>query len=104
VSRSGLAVGLPVIEELVRLAAVEVPGVARVGRGGPAWRRWAGGPPVHVALRGREVRVELAIVARPAQPLGPLAETVRAAVAAAIERLLTLELSSLRVVVDGVGS
>jgi uncharacterized alkaline shock family protein YloU len=104
VSGPRLEVGLPVIEELVRLAAVEVPGVARVGRGGPAWRRWTGGSPVRVALRGREVSVELVIVARPAQALGPLAQAVRAAVTAAIERLLTLELASLSVVVDGVGS
>jgi hypothetical protein len=102
-SGAGLAVGLPVIEELVRLAAVEVPGGARVGRGGPAWRRWTGRPPVHVALRGREVSVELVVVARPAQPLGPLAGEVRAAVTAAIERL-SLQLSSLSVVVDGVGT
>jgi hypothetical protein len=48
--------------------------------------------------------VELAIVARPAQPLGPLTRAVRIAATAAIERLLTLELVSLNVVVDGVGS
>jgi uncharacterized alkaline shock family protein YloU len=100
----GLAVGVAVIDELVRLAAVEVPGVVRVGRGGPAWRRWTAGPPVHVAQSGRQVSVELVIVARPAQPLGPLVGDVRAAVMAAIERLLTLELSSLSVVIDGVGT
>jgi len=104
VSQAGLAVGRPVIEELIRLAAVEVPGVARVGRGGPFWRRWTGRPPMHVDLRGREVEVRLVIVARPAQPLGPLAKAVRAAVTAAIERLLTLHLVSLDVVIDGVGS
>jgi uncharacterized alkaline shock family protein YloU len=103
-SGAGLTVGLPVIEELVRLAAVEVPGVARVGRGAPAWCRWAAPTPVQVTLRGREVSVELAIVARPAQPLGPLTRAVRIAATAAIERLLTLELASLNVVVDGVGS
>jgi len=104
VSEAGLAVGRPVVEELIRLAAVEVPGVARVGRGGPFWRRWTGRPPVRVELRGRQVTVDLVIVARPAQPLGPLAESVRSAVTAAIERLLTLELASLNVVIDGVGS
>ncbi len=103
-SETGLAVGRPVVEELIRLAAVEVPGVARVGRGGPFWRRWTGRPPVRVDLRGRQVTVDLVIVARPAQPLGPLAESVRSAVTAAIERLLTLELASLNVVIDGVGS
>ena len=38
VSGPELTVGRGVIAELVRLAALEVPGVARVGRGGPAWR------------------------------------------------------------------
>jgi uncharacterized alkaline shock family protein YloU len=104
VTGPNLAVGLPVIEELVRLAAVEVPGVARVGRGGPAWRAWTRRPPVHVTRHGREVDIELVIVARPAQPLGPLTVAVRTAVTAAIERLLSLELASLSVVVDGVGS
>ena len=103
-SQPGLVVSRAVVEELVQLAAVEVPGVARVGRGGPAWRRWTGRPPVRVELSGRQVTVDLVIVAQPAQPLGPLAESVRWAVTAAIERLLTLELASLNVVVDGVGS
>jgi uncharacterized alkaline shock family protein YloU len=104
VSPSGLEVGLPVLEELVRLAAVEVPGVARVGRAGPPWSRWLSPPAVRVTLRGSEVSVDLAIVARPAQPLRPLIEAVRGAAATAIERLQTLELSSLNVVVDGVGA
>jgi len=103
-SGASLSVGLPIIAELVRLAAVEVPGVARVGRGAPAWCRWAATAAVKVSRQGREVSVELAIVARPAQPLGPLTHAVRVAATAAIERLLTLELVSLNVVVDGVGS
>ncbi len=44
--RPGLAVSHPVIRDVVRRAALEVPGVLRVGRGGPAWRR---------ALSGRAV-------------------------------------------------
>ena len=43
-----LTVGRGVISELVRLAAFEVPGVARVVRGGAAWRRFLGGPAVSV--------------------------------------------------------
>ena len=39
-----LTVGQGVIAELVRLAAFEVPGVARVGHGGPVWRGWLAGP------------------------------------------------------------
>ena len=92
-----------VIGELVRLAAFEVPGVARVGRGGSAWRRWLGGPAVGVRIRDERVLVRLWIVARPGQPLRPLAAQVRATVAATIERLLGLELGTVTVLVDGVG-
>ena len=35
-----LTVGRGVIARLVRLAALEVPGVSRVGHGGPTWRNW----------------------------------------------------------------
>ena len=60
-----LTVGTGVIAELVRLAAFEVPGVARVGRGGPAWRGWLAGPAVRVRVRDDRVLVRLRIVARP---------------------------------------
>jgi uncharacterized alkaline shock family protein YloU len=43
------------------------------------------------------------IVARPGQPLPELAGEVRGAVAAAIERLLGLEVGRVTVRVDGVG-
>ncbi len=98
-----LTVGRAVIVELVRLAAFEVPGVARVGRGGPGWRRILGGPAVSVQLRNDRVLVRTWIVARPGQALGPLAMEVRAAVGATVERLLGLELGAVTVLVDGVG-
>ena len=65
-----LAVGPAVIEEMVRLAAMGVPGVCRIGRGGPVWRRWLGGRAVRVRIVDGAVQVRLAIVARPTQPLG----------------------------------
>jgi uncharacterized alkaline shock family protein YloU len=99
-----LAVGPAVIEEMVRLAAMGVPGVCRIGRGGPAWRRWLGGSAVRVRIVDGVVQVHLAIVARPTQPLGPLTRSVRDAVGAALERLLALELGTVSVVVDGVGA
>lgn len=102
-SQPQLAVGRGVIADMVRLAAIEVPGVCRVGRGGPAWRRWTAGSPVQIETRDGMVDVTVAIVARPAQPLVPLTRAVRAAVTAAVERLLALELGSVTVVVDGVG-
>ncbi len=98
-----LTVGRGVIAELVRLAAFEVPGVARVGRGGGAIRRYLGGPSVSVQVRNGRVLVRLWIVARPRQPLGPLAGQVRSAVAATVERLLGLDLGAVTVMVDGVG-
>ena len=98
-----VTVGRGVIAELVRLAAFEVPGVARVGRGGPAWRRWLGGPAVSVRIRDERVLVRLWVVARPGQPLQPLAAQVRTTVGATIERLLGLELGTVTVLVDGVG-
>jgi uncharacterized alkaline shock family protein YloU len=99
-----LTVGAGVIRDTVRLAALEVPGVLRVGRGGPAWRDALGGSPVKVRIRDGRVHVTLFVVARPRQPLVPLAAQVRAAVGAAVERLLGLELGAVTVLIDGVGT
>lgn len=98
-----LTVGRGVIAELVRLAALEVPGVVRVGRGGPAWRRLMGGPAVSVKIRDERVAVRLWVVARPGQALVPLTAAVRSTVAATVERVLGLELETVTVLVDGVG-
>ena len=46
-----LSVGPGVIRETVRLAALEVPGVLRVGRGGPRWRDVLGGSPIRIRIR-----------------------------------------------------
>jgi uncharacterized alkaline shock family protein YloU len=99
-----LSVGPSVIRETVRLAALEVPGVLRVGRGGPHWRDVLGGSPVRVRVRDGTVSVTLRLVARPRQPLVPLTAEVRAAVGAAVVRLLGLELGAVTVLVDGVGA
>lgn len=101
--RGGLTVGTAVITEMVRLAALEVPGVVRVGRAGPPWRALLRGPAVDARVRDSRVNVRLWVVARPGQPLAPLAGQVRSAVGAAIERLLGLELGAVTVLVDGVG-
>ena len=98
-----LTVGRGVIAELVRLGAFEVPGVARVGHGGPAWRDWLLGRSVLVRVHDERVIVRLRIVARPGHALGPLTAQVRTAVAATIERLLGLDLGAVTVIVDGVG-
>jgi len=98
-----LTIGQGVVAQLVRLAAFEVPGVARVGYGGPAWRGWLAGPAVSVRVRDDRVLVRLRVVARPGQALGPLTAQVRTAVAATVERFLGLDLGAVTVVVDGVG-
>lgn len=98
-----LTVGRGVIAEMARLAAFEVPGVQHVGRAGPPWRRLFLGPAVRAQVRDGKVSVRVAIVARPGQPLEPLADQVRSAVGAAVVRLLGLELEAVTVLVDGVG-
>jgi uncharacterized alkaline shock family protein YloU len=103
-SGPALSVGRGVIVEMARLAAFEVPGVLRVARGGPTWRAVFRGGAVAVRVRAEIVDVRLWIVARPGADLGAVAHQVRAAVAAAVERLLGLHLGSVTVVVDGVGS
>jgi uncharacterized alkaline shock family protein YloU len=101
-SGASLTVGLGVVAEMVRLAAIEVPGVLRLGRGGPAWRGWGRRPIVTRRVEdGIEVRVWL--VARPGHPLVPLAREVRGAVAATVERSLGLPVARVDLVVDGVG-
>ena len=99
-----LTVGGRVIAEMVRLAALEVPGVHRVGRAGPLWRRFFLGRPVAARVSDGRVVVRLSVVARPGHPLEPLTSQVRSAVSATVERLLGLELEAVTVVVDGVGS
>jgi uncharacterized alkaline shock family protein YloU len=99
-----LSVGPGVIRETVRLAALEVPGVLRVGRGGPPWRDALGGSPVKVRVRDGRVHVTVWLVARPRQRLVPLGVQVRAAVGGAVVRLLGLELGGVTVLVDGVGA
>jgi len=101
-SGSALVLGRGVVEDMVRLAALEVPGVSRIGRGGPPWRSW-GRRSIIVRHAGDRVDVRVWVVARPGQPLGPLAHEVRAAIAAAVDRLLDLRLETATVVVDGIG-
>ena len=101
---SSLTVGPGVIRETVRLAALEVPGVLRVGRGGPRWRDALAGSPVRVRVKDGRVHVTVWLVARPRQRLGPLTAQVRDAVAGAVERLLGMELGGVTVLVDGVGA
>jgi uncharacterized alkaline shock family protein YloU len=54
-------------------------------------------------VRDGRVDVTVWLVARPRQRLVPLTGQVRAAVGAAVERLLGLEVGAVTVLVDGVG-
>jgi uncharacterized alkaline shock family protein YloU len=103
VSGPELTVGRDVMREMVRLAAFEVPGVLRIGRGGPSWRSLFAASPVSIDTAGDRVRVDVTIVARPGHALVPLTRQVRSAVGATVERLLGLQLDSVTVTVDGVG-
>ena len=102
-NRGSLAISHPVIRDLVRLAAMEVPGVLRVEWAGGPLRRFFAGRPVVVRVRNGVVEARVVVVARPGQPLATLAGDVQVAVAAAIERLLGLELGEVTVRIDGVG-
>ncbi len=98
-----VTVAKPVVDELIRLAAMEVPGVVRVGRARSGWPSLLVGRSSVCRIVDRRVDVRLSIVARPGHPLIPLTRQVRAAVGAAIERLVGLEVGRIVVVVDGVG-
>ncbi|MEO7664341.1 MAG: Asp23/Gls24 family envelope stress response protein [Candidatus Limnocylindrales bacterium] len=102
-STPALSVGRGVIVEMARLAALEVPGVLRVARGGPVWLAFFRGTPVRVRVRRDGVAVRLWVIARPGSNLPGVSRQVRTVVAAAVERLLGLELRSVTVVIDGIG-
>jgi uncharacterized alkaline shock family protein YloU len=97
-----LTVSHSVIVEMVRVSALEVPGVLKVGRGGRL--AMLSGSPVRAHVSDGRVSVRVWIVARPGHALRPLAAQVRQAVGATVERLLGLELGEVTVVVDGVGA
>jgi uncharacterized alkaline shock family protein YloU len=101
---SALTIGTGVVRETVRLAALEVPGVLRVGRSGGLLRRRLAGSALAVRLDGPSVSVRIAIVARPGQSLRTVAGHVRVAVIAAVERQLGLVPGEVTVSIDGVGA
>jgi uncharacterized alkaline shock family protein YloU len=96
-----LTVSHSVIVEMVRVAALEVPGVLKVSRGGPL--PWLSGSPVRARVGDGRASIRVWIVARPGYKLQPLAAQVRQAVGATVERILGLELGEVTVVIDGVG-
>ncbi len=99
-----LSVARSVVDELIRLAAMEIPGVVRVDAASRSWWTALLGRTAVCRIDGRRVDVRLAIVTRPGHPLVPLTRQVRAAVASAIERLVGLEAGRIVIVVAGVGA
>ena len=99
-----LTVGRGVIVEVARLAAQEVPEVLQVARRGPSWRAAMAGPSIMVRVRKEGVELELRIIARPGADLVHAGRQVREAVGRAVERLLGLQVRSVTVLVDGVGT
>ena len=99
-----LTVGRGVIIEVARLAAQEVPEVLQVARRGPSWRAAMAGPPIMVRVRKEGVELELRIIASPGADLVHAGRQVREAVGRAVERLLGLQVRSVTVLVDGVGT
>jgi len=105
------AAGLPdaltvrrrVIRSIAATAAEGVPGVLRVGRGGPRPLAWLVGRPVAAWTEAGRVHVRLWLIVRPGEPLASLSRHVRAAVSQAVERQLGLELGEVTILVDGVG-
>lgn len=102
-SQPELHVTRDVVVDMVRLAVEEVPGVLRLGSGGPGWRRALGSAPVTVRMASGRADARIVLIARPGHHLVGLAAQVRSAVAAALERLLGLEAGTVTVIVDGVG-
>jgi len=98
-----LTVRRRVIRSIAATAAASVPGVLRVGRGGPRPLAWLVGRPVAAWTDAGRVHVRLWLIVRPGEPLPALGRRVRAAVSRAVERQLGLELGEVTILVDGVG-
>lgn len=102
--RAALDVSRGVVLATARLAVGEVPGVARIGRGGSLVRRLLpGGPPLRIESGETGLEIRVVVVARAGQSLGTLGRSVASAVRGTIERVLGLEVARVTVVVDGVG-
>lgn len=98
-----LTVRRHVIRSVAATAAESVPGVLRVGRGGPRPLAWLVGRPVTAWTDAGRVHVRLWLVVRPGEPLPALSRRVRVAVGRAIVRQLGLQLGGVTILVDGVG-
>ena len=92
-----------VIAAIASAAARAVPGVSRVGRGGPRLLAWLAGAPVAARLVDDRVHIRIWLIAREGEPLAELSARARATIARAMEQQLGLHLGDVTVLVDGVG-
>jgi uncharacterized alkaline shock family protein YloU len=99
-----LSVGRGVIVDVVRQAALEIPDVLAVSRRGPRWRTALAGPAITVHVRPEGVEIELRVIARPGADLVAAGRHIRDAVGLGVQRLLGLDVRSVTVLIDGVGS
>jgi hypothetical protein len=76
----------------------------RVLAAGPRWRAALAGPPIVRPRPRRRVRSSLRIIARPGADLAARLGACARHVGRAVERLLGLDVRTVSVLVDGVGS
>jgi uncharacterized alkaline shock family protein YloU len=100
---NALRVPQAVVVDVAATAARGVPGVTRLGRGGRGLAGLVGRSPVEVRLEAGEAWLRVRVVAGSSVRFDTLAEAVRHAVAAAVERQLGLGVREVTVVVAGLG-
>jgi uncharacterized alkaline shock family protein YloU len=98
-----LTVRRRVIAAIAAAAARAVPGVDRVGRGGPRALAWLAGRPVSARVIEDRVHIRLWLVACQGEPLAELSARARTTIGRAMEQQLGLRLGDVTVFVDGVG-
>ena len=99
--RDALHVPPGVVAEVAAAAAREVPGVARLGRGGRGLAGLLARAPIEVQQGPEGLRLRVRIVALGDVALGGVAEGVRRSVAAAVQHELGLTVEEVTVVVAG---
>jgi uncharacterized alkaline shock family protein YloU len=99
-----LTVRRRVVAAVAASTARAIPGVERLGRGGPRLLAWLAGGPVEARFVDERVRLRLWLVVAASHPIAEVSARVRAAVRAAVEQQLGLDLGEVTVLVDGVGA
>lgn len=95
-----ITVAPEVLRDIVRQAAIQIPGVARLAevRVGP----WALSSGLRLTVVNDQVRIDLALVVRPEVPFREIAQQVQEAVARAIHDLTGLKVAAVNVLIADV--